>query len=134
MGDPPRHLLLLVHGPSRARVRDAISCAAAAGVSGWRVDLVFFGEALQRWVQGDLDDEEGGDSASADPADTPPVVPTAQLLETANRAGRVRVMACSASCAEGGIDPPRVLEHVDEIVGWPTILRLVERVTQTLTF
>ena len=133
-GDAKR-LLLLCHDGGWDRLHQAASAAATAASSGWRVDLVFYHEALEKLLDGRLDEApEGGRLAEVvDRADERGVVGPAALFDAARRTGRCRVLACSASLGMIGCDPADVdPERVDEIVGWPTTIALLERADHAL--
>ena len=132
------HLLLLCHGGGWDRLHQAASCAATAAASGWRVDLVFYHGALEKLVEGRLDEwsleprDPERERRLEDRADEHGTTGPAALLTAARSAGEVRLLACSASCALIGREAQDVAEHVDEVIGWPTTVALMERADRVL--
>ena len=131
-------LVLLCHHGGWDRLYQAASAAATATSMGQRVDVVFFFAALERLVSGRLDEltceprdeaREARLQANAERAGTPPV---SGLFAAARATGEARFWACSASIALTGVGPAAVREHVDEIVGWPTVLRLIGQAQHVL--
>jgi uncharacterized protein (DUF58 family) len=86
-------------------LRLAGSCALAAAAMDDRVDLFLFGPAVAAAV------EAAGDPDHA-----------AALLHQARATGRCRLLACSASAVEQGVDLVRAESALDAVVGWPTVL------------
>jgi peroxiredoxin family protein len=103
---------------------------AAAGVSmGRRVELYFFWWALERLVQGRLDEP---DLARDDVSATMELrgVPTIrQLLDVVRDSGLATIFACSGSMAAIGLTPPDVEPKVDALIGWTSILQRTAGVT-----
>jgi peroxiredoxin family protein len=135
-----RRLLVLCHHGDFEHWLQATSAAAAAASAGWRVDLVFYFDALARLLGDDLDQVDSAPRRwSADPArrvEDCEVMPPSALLAAARSAGSTRVFACSASLRllEGADEAKegRAAERVDEVVGWPTVLELIWAADRTL--
>ena len=122
---------VFLHSGDYDRIHQGLSIAAAAVASERPADVFFFWWALERLVQGRLDE----------PAFIPPredVVdrfetrgaPTAgELLRHLRESKKATFYACSGSLALVGGDPSQIGRHVDQIVGWTRILQLTEGVT-----
>ena len=138
MGEPKR-LLLLCHDGGWDRLYQAASAAATAASTGWRVDLVFYFDALEKLLDGRLDDFEltSGDASKArrleETADELGTRAPSRLLRAARSSGSARVLACSASLALIGRDPAEIDGSiVDEVIGWPTTIALIGAADSTL--
>ena len=117
-------LLLLCERGGFAPLHQAGSVAAAQLAMGGRCDLVLFHAALARLLEERVDELEPGldaREAYGDALASGRVRPVSQTLAAAREAG-LRLFACSASVALLGAGPDAVLDRVDEVVGWPTIL------------
>lgn len=131
-------LVLLCHNGGWDRLYQALSAAAAAGAAGRPVTLVFYLGALDRLMQGDLDRVEldppqpGREAVLAERAESLRLPLLSALLATARRTGRVKVLACSASMALGGHEVEAHPGAIDEVVGWPTVLRLMDQAAHVL--
>ena len=101
-----QRLLLLCERDELGPWQQASSAAAAAVASGWQVDLEAFESGRVAAVSGVLADA---------------------------RAGGLGLFACSASVALLGREPAEVLDQVDEVVGWPTILGWMTRADRVLS-
>jgi predicted peroxiredoxin len=108
----PRWVLLLASGEP-ARLSEAAAMTAGAVSLGIDVTLVWLSDALDSLLSGRLE------AASDEPGST------ARLFAEAREAGRVRSFACSAAMVRSRVDPSRVREKVDEIVGWPTVISAI---------
>ena len=104
--------VVLLHRDEESGLSEAAAMAAAASSLGVSVTLVWFDAALDALVSGKLD--ETGDERSV-----------SALLAEARETGRVRFVACSASAVRSGGGVGAVRPHVDEIVGWPTVVGLI---------
>ena len=132
MGD--RRILLLCERGGFDPLHQATSAAAAMVSSGGRADLVLFHAALARLLDGradSVDDDHPAASSYREALSGGRVRPVSEVLENGRRDG-VGLFACSASVALLGRDTGQVLDVVDEIVGWPTILRWMESSDQVL--
>lgn len=134
-----KRLLLLCHDGGWDRLYQAASAAATAASSGWRVDLVFYFDALEKLLDGRLDEFtlSSGDVSKArrleETADELGTRSPSQLLRVARAGGNARVLACSASLGLLGRDPAEVDPGiVDEVVGWPTTIALIGAADSTL--
>ncbi len=131
-----RRLLLLCHRGDFEHLYQATSAAAAATAGGWRVDLVFYFDALARLISGRLDDPPSPSGewtrGIADRLDDLPLPLPSQHLAAARATGRARVFACSASLRL--VETESVVDRsgIDEVVGWPTVLDLMTSADQTL--
>ena len=98
-----------------------LSAALAAVSVGRKVELYFFWWALERLVQGRLDEPD----VRADIAETMERrgVPTLrELLQQVRASGQATLFACSGSLAALGLNPGQVEPHVDALIGWASII------------
>jgi peroxiredoxin family protein len=130
--------VLLCHGGGWDRLYQAFSAAAAAAAAGRSVTVVLYFQALDRVLGAGLDHLEldpphpGREAALAERAELAGIPALSSLLTTARRTGRVKVLACSASMALGGHDAATSRAVIDEVVGWPTVLRLMDQAGHVL--
>lgn len=127
-----RPLVLLCHAGGWDRLYQAASAAVSAAATGRRVDMVFFFGALEKLLAGALDDvaleprDVTAEAALSRRIESGGTRPVSALLEAARSTGRVRLFACSASLALVGRTPEEAADEVDEVIGWPTIVRLMD--------
>jgi len=129
-----RRILLLCERGGFAPLHQAASAAASMVSSGGRADLVLFHAALARLLDGGadtVDDDQPEASSYREALGGGRVQPVSEVLASARRGG-TGLFACSASVALLGRETGPVLDVVDEIVGWPTILRWMESSDQVL--
>ncbi len=132
-------LVVFLHSHRYDRLLQAMSLLLTASSMGWPCHLFLFYGALASCMEGTWD-EVNVASGRAD-AEPRPVwaeklqahfeqtggISLYEMLKKARaESGGVRVCACSASCKSLALDPTRVREMVDEIVGLPTMLRIAE--------
>ena len=106
-------------------MHQGLAIAAAAAALGKKVELYFFWWALERLLDGRLDEPEF-DPPRPDISDRFEArgLPTARELLTHLRAsGRCRLVACTGSLAALGRDAGAAAPHVDEVLGWTAILQ-----------
>ena len=108
-----RWVLLLQRGDADT-LYEAAAMAASAVSLGLEVTLVWFDAALQALVAGRLEEAEDETRRAA------------PLLAEARETGRLRMLACSASLSRAGASRDDVAGRVDEIVGWPTAISLIQ--------
>ncbi len=113
-------LLLLCRDGDFAPMHQAVSAASAALASGDAVRLVLFYAALERVLDGALDQVEA--ASYREQLESGRVRPVSEALDRARKDG-LALFACSASVALLGRDATTIGPFVDEVVGWPTILR-----------
>lgn len=128
-----KRLLLLCHRGGWEHAYQSASAAATAATMGWRVDVVLYFDALARWIDGRLDEADDGEHERVELAEERDVRPPSALFAAARASGRFRVHACSASL--GLID--RDVEAIDgtgidDVIGWPTTIALIEGSDQSL--
>ena len=127
-------LLLLCHDARWDRLYQAASCAASASAQGDGVDLVFFFGALEKLIDGRLDEFTPADEMERYARTSLELGSRSvtELLDAARAGGDVRLYACSASTALLGRSIESAQAIVDEIIGWPTILRLLGKTSRVL--
>jgi peroxiredoxin family protein len=118
--------VVLLHSGDYERVHTGLSIAAAAVAAGRPVEVYLFWWALERFLQGRLDEPELGPGREAvETRFESRGMPTLRALLTHVReAGGCSVYGCTGSLAAlaGGAPPERVW-GVDGWVGWSTILQ-----------
>ncbi len=115
---PDRRVAIFVHHADEQSLRLAGACALAAAANGGRVDVYLFGRAVPALVR-------APDSGDDDPTAT---------LRQARRAGRCRLVACSASVVEERVDLGDAELAFNAVVGWPTILEWTRDVVDRFSF
>jgi peroxiredoxin family protein len=130
---PSGKVAIFVHSGDYDRVHHALSVAAAAAAVGRRVELFLFWWALERILSGELDEPDfpaapnGAQVASRFEERNLPTL--RQLLGHLRELGGCRIYACSGSLAAVRDDLQGMDHHVDEVVGWGSILKLTQGVT-----
>jgi peroxiredoxin family protein len=128
----PTRMLILCHSGGWDRLYQAASAAASAATLGRRVDLVFFFHALDRLLKGQLDEvrldpaDPMAEAHLEERIDVAGTLPVSRILEGARATGLVRLYACSASTALMGHEVEEAAAAVDEVIGWPTVVRLMD--------
>ena len=112
-----RRIVIFLSRADDVAVRLAGSCALTAAASGDRVDVFLLGGAVQAVVE------------AADEPDA-----AGRRLLQARAAGTCRLLACSESLVESGIDPGVAQQVVDAVVGWPTIAEWTRGVVDRFFF
>lgn len=125
---------IFLHAGEYDRMHQGLSIAATAVAMGRRADVFFFWWALDRLVQGHLDepDLDGLGPAGERAADRFEArgMPTLRaLLDHLRASGLCTLYACSASAALVTRGPEQVTVCVDQLVGWSTILQITAGVT-----
>ncbi len=131
--DPRRRVAIFLHAGDYDRIHQGCSIAASAASMGRDVQLFFFWWALERLLDGHLDEPSFPHAAPelaecALDAFEQGYPTAAALLEAARASGRCTVYACSASAGLLGKRPDALEAHVDQVVGWAGILSLTEGV------
>ena len=132
-------LAIFLHSQSYDRVYQAVSMVLSASSLGWPSHLFLFYQALSSYIDGAWDDVRIGDGlrdsatgldAKLEAANLPSLY---EMLEKAREEeGGLRIYACSSSVRVTGADPAVVREHVDDIVGLTSMLKIAETVNQAL--
>jgi len=127
-------LLILLHGDSWDRRYHASALAASATAVGDEVELVLLSGALAAWVEEEwsrLDPEPPLTAGRIDEVAFPPL---ATLLETARATGKLRLYGCSASARLLDLDPDRVQDRIDAILGWQSFASRIAKADRVVTF
>lgn len=126
-------IAVFLHEGSYDRIHQGFAIAASAVATGRRADVFLFWWALERIVQGRIDEPDFGEGpgrAEAEARFESRGMPTIrQLMAHARESGLCRVYACTGSIAAVAETPDDVAKHVDELVGWTTVLKLTAGVT-----
>ena len=122
--EPPR-VVLFLHSADYDRLHQGLAIGAAATALGRQVELYFFWWALERLLDGRLD-EPDFHPPRPDVSDRFEAkgLPTArELLAHLRGSGRCVVAACTGSLAALGRDASQAAAHVDQVLGWAAILQ-----------
>ncbi|HZN93631.1 MAG TPA: hypothetical protein VFB81_13055 [Myxococcales bacterium] len=122
---------VFLHSGEYERVHQGLSIAAAAAAGGREVLVFFFWWALERLVEGRLDEPDLGEAhaRAADRFESRGQPTLRQLLQHVRESGKCRLYACSGSLASVADRPDAVERAVDQVVGWSTILELTAGIT-----
>ena len=124
---------VFLHSGDYARMHQGLSIAAATAAGGREVLVFFFWWALERLVEGRLDEPDFGEApgraGAADRFESRGMPTLRALLQHARESGKCRLYACSGSLAAVADRPDAVERAVDQVVGWSTILELTAGVT-----
>ncbi len=131
MASEPLKLAVFLHSGDYDRMHQGLSIAAAGAAIGRPVDVLFFWWALERLIEGRLDEPDFApprpDVADRFEARNLPTVRT--LLTHLRASGQAVVIACSGSLAALGRDASSVDGRVDQLLGWTSILTRTAGVT-----
>jgi len=122
--EPPR-LVLFLHSAEYDRLHQGLAIAASAVALGQQVELYFFWWALERLLEGRLDEPDFY-PPRLDVTDRFEAkgLPTARALLTHLRtSGRCQLIACTGSLTALGRDAASAAAHVDQVLGWTSILQ-----------
>jgi peroxiredoxin family protein len=146
-------LVIFLHNSRYDRLYQAVNILLTASSMGWRCHLFLFLEALASymdgtWDQVDITSDDGGRSRSGESLEEKRIACLQRLqksfelsghpslyemLDSARKEdGGLTVCACSASVRLLSLDPSRVKEKVDEIIGLSTMLRIAAEAGHTL--
>ncbi len=122
--ETPR-LLLFLHSADYDRLHQGLAIAAAGAALGQQVELYFFWWALERLLDGRLDEPDFHPPRPevADRFEAKGLPTARQLLAHLRASGRCLVVACTGSLAALGRDAQSAAPHVDQVLGWTSILQ-----------
>jgi peroxiredoxin family protein len=122
---PAGKVVVFLHSGDYDRVHQGLSIAAAAVASGRTAEIYLFWWALERFVEGRLDEPDFGPGREhvADRVEARGMPTCRELLAHVRASGRSSVHACTGSLAALGADLQRPVEGVDGWVGWSAILQ-----------
>lgn len=130
----PAKLLILAEASTWERRFQVTSLAASSAASGDRVDIALFFAALASWVDGSWDQVDPSPPLRRDAPALADYPPLSSLLEEGRRSGLIGVFACSASTRFLDLEPGRVQEKVDAIMGWPSFASMIRQAERVVTF
>jgi peroxiredoxin family protein len=121
---------LFLHSGEYDRVHQGLSIAAAASASGRTAYVFFFWGALARLAEDRLDEPEPSELSTAVVDFEARGVPTLrQLLAHLRESNSGKLYACTGSMVIVGAAAEALESKVDQFVGWTTILKLTEGIT-----
>lgn len=127
-------LLILAHGGSWEMRFQISSLAASAAAAGDRVDLAMFFAALDAWANGRWDDLDPQPPLTAERLASFGMPPLSEMLASGREEGLIRIYACSATTRLLGLDPARVQDSVDVLLGWQSFSRMIREAGRVITF
>ena len=123
---------IISHASSFDRLYQTVTIAVTAASLGNEVYVILFFDALKKFVQGNMDkDDLSGDMGeekeevykrmkSMNP------LSMQEMIDTVKPLGNLKFIACSANVEFMELDKNEVLKKVDEIMGLPTILKMMK--------
>ena len=122
--EPPR-LLLFLHSADYDRLHQGLAIGAAGVSLGKQVELYFFWWALERLLDGRLDEPDFHPPRPdvVDRFEAKGLPSARELLSHLRASGRCLVVACSGSLVALGRDAQAAAPHVDQVLGWTSILQ-----------
>lgn len=122
--ETPR-VVLFLHSADYDRLHQGLAIGAAATALGQKVELYFFWWALERLLDGRLDEPDFHPPRLdvADRFETRGLPTARQLLAHLRASGLCQVVACTGSLAALGRDVQAAAPHVDQVLGWTAILQ-----------
>jgi len=122
--EPPR-VVLFLHSADYDRVHQGLAIGAAATALGKQVELYFSWWALERLLDGRLDEPDFHPPRPdvADRFESKGLPSARELLTHLRASGRCLLVACSGSLAALGKDAGAAAPHVDLVLGWGGILQ-----------
>ncbi|HVT61238.1 MAG TPA: hypothetical protein VHR45_22940 [Thermoanaerobaculia bacterium] len=126
-------LLILAHGGGWEMRFQVSSLAASAAAAGESVEVALFFAALDAWVGGRWDEIDPRPPLAVERLERLALPPLAEMIENGRAEGRIRLFGCSASAHFLGLDPARVQERVDAVLGWQSFSRLTATAGRVVT-
>ncbi|MFL5353060.1 hypothetical protein [Archangium sp.] len=129
VSNPAPKVAVFLHSGEYDRVHQGLSIAAAAVASGRRVEVYLFWWALERFLQGRLDEPDFQPAREdvADRFETRRIPTLRQLLEHVRESGLGTVQGCTGSLGALGAEPLADSLAgkglIDGWVGWSAILQ-----------
>lgn len=123
---------ILSHGGSYDRLYQTVTIAVTAASLGDDVYVVLFFDALKKFVEGNMDNEDLSEDMGEEKGKVYKRMKTMnplsmqEMIDTVKPLGNLKFIACSANVEFMGLDKNKVAEKVDEIMGLPTILRMMK--------
>lgn len=126
-------LFILAQGGTWEARFQVSSLAASAAAAGSRVEVALFFGALAAWVEGRWDELAPALPLDADRLAAAGAPILSEMLAPGREAGRLRLYACSASARFLGLDPARVQERVDAVLGWQTFAQKIAEARRSIS-
>jgi peroxiredoxin family protein len=122
---PAPKVVVFLHSGDYDRVHQGLSIAAAAVASGRRAEVYLFWWALERFLQGRLDEPDFTPAREdvADRFETRRMPTLRQLLEHVRESGLGTVQGCTGSLGVLGAEALADKGPIDGWVGWSAILQ-----------
>lgn len=118
-------VVVFLHSGDYDRVHQGLSIAATAVAMGRPVEVYLFWWALERFLQGRLDEPDFTPAREevADRFETRRLPTLRELLEHVRESGLGTVLGCTGSLGALGAEPLASQAPIDSWVGWTTILQ-----------
>ena len=122
---PSPKVVVFLHSGDYDRVHQGLSIAAAAVASGRRAEVYLFWWALERFLQGRLDEPDFTPAREdvSDRFETRRMPTLRQLLEHVRESGLGTVQGCTGSLGALGAEALADKGPIDGWVGWSAILQ-----------
>jgi len=120
---------VFLHAGEYDRMHQGLSIAASAAALGRPVEVFFFWWALERLVQDRLDAPDLARDDVNDRFEARAIPTLRQLLSHLKASGKCHLYACTGSGEALALPVPGMIQRVDQLVGWSTILSLTAGVT-----
>ncbi|RMF94010.1 MAG: hypothetical protein D6734_08740 [Candidatus Schekmanbacteria bacterium] len=138
MTEKKDRFFILSHSSNYDRLYQTITIAVTAASLGNEVYVVLFFDALRKFVEGEMDREDLSDDMGAEKKEVYKRMKTMnpmsmqEMIDTVKPLGNLKFIACSANVEFMGLEKEKVLEKVDEIMGLPTILKMMKEAKNQL--
>jgi peroxiredoxin family protein len=122
---PSGKVVVFLHGGEYDRVHQGLAIAAAAVAAGRRAEVYLFWWALERFLEGRLDEPDFTPEREdvADRFETRRIPTLRELREHLRESGLCTVEGCTGSLGALGAEPLASNGAVDGWVGWSAILQ-----------
>ena len=129
---------IICHGGSYDRLYQTVTIAVTSAALGDEVYVVLFFDALKKFVKGTMDEKELSDDMGPEKDEVygrmKKMNPMSMedMINTVKPLGNLKFVACSANVEFMGLNKEEVSKKVDEIMGLPTILKMMKEAKNQL--
>lgn len=126
-------LLILAHAGHWDGRFQVTSLAASSAAAAREVEIAFFFQALEAWVEGRWDVLDPQPPLTADRLLALDLPPLTEMLALGRAEGRIRLFACSASARFYDLDRAKVQASVDAVLGWQSFSQRIQNAHRVVT-